>query len=83
MQRWHEYSHDPNAPEVMERRRKVLREARAGKLVFDRAGYLCNLVAEKSVLDIGIVEHTREACESSYWLTSSAPISRPNHCRKV
>lgn len=68
MQRWHEYSRDPNAPEVMERRGKVLREARARKLVYDRAGYLCNLVAGKSVLDIGIVEHTREACESSNWL---------------
>jgi hypothetical protein len=52
----------------MEWRGKVLREARAGKLVFDRAGYLCNLVVGKSVLDVGIVEHTREACESFNWL---------------
>jgi hypothetical protein len=52
----------------MERRGEALRETRAGKLVFDRAGYLCNLVAGKSVLYVGIVEHTREACEISNWL---------------
>jgi len=52
----------------MQRRGKVLREARARKLVYDRAGYLCGLAAGKSVLDIGVVEHAREASESSHWL---------------
>jgi hypothetical protein len=33
MLRWHEYSRDPNAREVIERRGEALREARSGKLV--------------------------------------------------
>src|SRR5438046_5463688 len=68
MQRWQEYSRDPNCPELMKRRSKVLRDARAGRLVEDRGRYLCDLVAGKSVLDVGIIEHTRQACESLYWL---------------
>jgi hypothetical protein len=68
MHRWQEYSRDPNAPDVIQRRGQALRQAQAGKLVFDRAGYLCGLAAGKSVPDIGVVEHTREASESSHWL---------------
>src|SRR5438105_15414274 len=68
MQRWQEYSRDPNSPELMKRRSKVLRDARAGRLVEDRGRYLCDLVAGKSVLDVGIIEHTRQACESPNWL---------------
>jgi 2-polyprenyl-3-methyl-5-hydroxy-6-metoxy-1,4-benzoquinol methylase len=68
MQRWQEYSRDPNAPDLMKRRSKALRDARVGELVDDRGRYVCDLVAGKSVLDVGVVEHTREACESSGWL---------------
>jgi 2-polyprenyl-3-methyl-5-hydroxy-6-metoxy-1,4-benzoquinol methylase len=68
MQRWQEYSRDPNAPELMKQRGDVLRRARTDRLIDDRGRYLCDLVAGKSVLDVGIVEHTREACESPDWL---------------
>src|SRR5437773_12439065 len=65
MQRWQEYSRDPNSPELMKRRSKVLRDGRAGRLVEDRGRYLCDLVAGKSVLDVGIIEHTGQGCEST------------------
>jgi SAM-dependent methyltransferase len=68
MQRWHKISKDPNAPEVMAQRRAAIAEARTGQLVYDRVTYLCQLVTGKSVLDIGVVEHTREAAESPSWL---------------
>jgi len=68
MHRWYEYSKDPNAPELMQRRRIAVAKARTGRLVYDRVGYLCQLVDGKSILDIGVVEHTREAVESPQWL---------------
>jgi 2-polyprenyl-3-methyl-5-hydroxy-6-metoxy-1,4-benzoquinol methylase len=68
MRRWYDYSNDPNAPELMTQRRAALAEARTGRLINDRLNYLCQLVAGKSVLDIGVVEHTREAIESPDWL---------------
>ena len=68
MQRWYEYSKDPNAPELMKRRQADIARTRTGQLVNDRVAYLCQLVAGKSILDIGVVEHTREALESSGWL---------------
>jgi 2-polyprenyl-3-methyl-5-hydroxy-6-metoxy-1,4-benzoquinol methylase len=68
MQRWLHYSKDPNALEVMERRRAAVTKARTSQLVSDRVEYLCQLVAGKSVLDIGVVEHTREATENPSWL---------------
>jgi 2-polyprenyl-3-methyl-5-hydroxy-6-metoxy-1,4-benzoquinol methylase len=68
MQRWQELSYDPNDPKVMEARRHAIAKARTGELVFDRVAYLCKLVTGRSVLDIGVVEHTREATESPQWL---------------
>jgi len=68
MERWYDYSKNPNAPEVMERRQAAIARARTGQLVNDRVAYLCQLVAGKSILDIGVVEHTREALESPQWL---------------
>ena len=68
MQRWFQYSKDPNAPVVLEKRRTAVAQARTGKLLHDRIAYLCELVAGKSILDIGIVEHTRDAVNSPYWL---------------
>jgi SAM-dependent methyltransferase len=68
MRRWQELSRDPNDPGVMGARRDAIAKARADGLVFDRVAYLCRLVAGRSVLDIGVVEHTREAMESPLWL---------------
>lgn len=68
MQCWQTISNDPNAPEVIEARRGVIAKARTRTLVFDRVTYLCQLVAGKSVLDIGIVEHTRDAGKDPSWL---------------
>ena len=68
MRPWQELSLDPNHPKVMGARRDAIARARTGNLVFDRIGYLCKLVAGRSVLDIGVVGHTREATESPHWL---------------
>jgi predicted TPR repeat methyltransferase len=51
----------------MERRQAAIAKARTGRLVYDRVAYLCQLVDGKSILDIGVVEDTREAVESSGW----------------
>lgn len=68
MKRWQSYSSDPNAPEVGQLRRQALRRARTGLLLADRTGYLCGLVNGKSVLDVGVVEHTGDAASSPAWL---------------
>lgn len=68
VRRWQEVSKDPNAPEVMRMRSAMIAGARAAELIQDRVAYLCHLAEGKSVLDIGVVEHTREAAESSNWL---------------
>jgi SAM-dependent methyltransferase len=68
MLRWNELSPNPNDPRVMEIRRGAIAKARSNELVLDRVAYLCGLAAGKSVLDIGVVEHTREATESPNWL---------------
>lgn len=68
MRRWAQISSDPNDPETMGVRRNAIEKARRQELLFDRVVYLCNLVAGKSVLDVGIVEHTRAAIESPQWL---------------
>lgn len=68
MQRWRDLSSDPNDPKVMEFRRKAISKARIEKAVRDRVSYLCGLARGKSVLDIGVVEHTREAAASHDWL---------------
>ena len=68
MQRWRDLSSDPNDPKVMESRRAAISKARAEKSIADRISYLCDLVRGKSVLDIGVVEHTRDAVKSRDWL---------------
>jgi 2-polyprenyl-3-methyl-5-hydroxy-6-metoxy-1,4-benzoquinol methylase len=68
MQRWRDLSSDPNDPKVMELRRIAISKARTEKLIVDRVAYLCGLVAGKSVLDIGVVEHTRGAAKAPDWL---------------
>jgi SAM-dependent methyltransferase len=68
MQRWQDISLDPNDPRVMDLRRDAISKARAELPVTDRISYLCDLVRGKSVLDIGVVEHTRKALNSPSWL---------------
>lgn len=68
MKRWYEISKDPNAPEVLQARQKDLLVGRTKNLVNDRIKYLCELARGKDVLDVGIVEHTREAVHSPEWL---------------
>jgi SAM-dependent methyltransferase len=68
IERWNLISSDPNAPEVMDMRRAAIARARSRGLTYDRVGYLSQLVAGRSVLDVGVVEHTREASVSPGWL---------------
>ncbi len=68
MQRWFEISRDPNSPEVMQSRRTILAASRGENLINSRIEYLCDLVKEKSVLDVGVVEHTSQAMNSPNWL---------------
>lgn len=49
-------SPDPNASEVVARREREVRAARA-EPVEDRALYLCDLVRGKRLLDVGVVDH--------------------------
>jgi 2-polyprenyl-3-methyl-5-hydroxy-6-metoxy-1,4-benzoquinol methylase len=68
MKRWQTYSKDPNKPELFDLRKNAIRQARSGQLINDRIAYLCSLATGKSVLDIGVVEHTQDAAESPLWL---------------
>jgi SAM-dependent methyltransferase len=68
MKRWHDYSGDPNTPEIYALRQEAVGRARSPLLVRDRVRYLSGLVEGKSVLDIGVVEHTTSAADSPDWL---------------
>jgi 2-polyprenyl-3-methyl-5-hydroxy-6-metoxy-1,4-benzoquinol methylase len=68
MHGWRDLSSDPNDPKVMEFRRVAISKARTERSIADRVAYLCDLVRGKSVLDIGVVEHTRDAASSRDWL---------------
>jgi 2-polyprenyl-3-methyl-5-hydroxy-6-metoxy-1,4-benzoquinol methylase len=68
MRRWRVNFEDPNDPELMQLRQAAISMARSERLITDRVAYLCELVSDKSVLDIGVVEHTRDASLSSGWL---------------
>jgi SAM-dependent methyltransferase len=68
MKRWQEYSKDPNDPALRALRQAEIAKARAPATIAERVAYLCALAAGKSVLDIGVVEHTRGAAESPAWL---------------
>jgi SAM-dependent methyltransferase len=66
--RWRDLSTDPNARAVLDFRQAAIAKARTGSLIANRVVYLCELVANKSVLDIGVVEHTLDAAKSESWL---------------
>lgn len=68
MERWQQYSLDPNDEKLLALRREAVRNVRTNRLISDRVAYLCGLVKDKSVLDIGVVEHTSEAADSPGWL---------------
>jgi SAM-dependent methyltransferase len=68
MKRWQDYSRDPNTPEIYALRQEAVGRARSPSLVKDRVRYLSALVEGKSVLDIGVVEHTTGAADSPEWL---------------
>jgi 2-polyprenyl-3-methyl-5-hydroxy-6-metoxy-1,4-benzoquinol methylase len=68
MNRWHSYSQDPNAPEVIKLRKEAIANIRTGRLIKSRVQYLCELAAGKAVLDIGVVNHTTSAADSPEWL---------------
>jgi SAM-dependent methyltransferase len=68
MPRWFEISKDPNSKEANQWRRNRLEAARSGKLLQSRIEYITSLAKSKDVLDIGVVEHTREALQSPAWL---------------
>jgi 2-polyprenyl-3-methyl-5-hydroxy-6-metoxy-1,4-benzoquinol methylase len=68
MNQWRDISADPNDPALLNFRREAITKARAGKSIKDRVAYLSALVRNKSILDIGIVEHTPDAHKSPGWL---------------
>lgn len=68
MERWQHYSADPNTRELANLRRDAVSRARTHRLIGDRVAYLCGLARGKNVLDIGVVEHTREAVDNPGWL---------------
>jgi hypothetical protein len=72
LKRWHDFSNDPNTPEVLAARRDALKSARAD-IVEDRITYLCNLVRGRRILDIGVVEHFLDARANFGWIESGFP----------
>ncbi|MCP6759261.1 MAG: methyltransferase domain-containing protein [Fischerella sp. CENA71] len=68
MKHWYEISKDPNSPKVLQARQSDLVAGRNQTLINDRVNYLCELARGKDVLDVGIVEHTREAVHRPEWL---------------
>lgn len=68
MERWQYYSPDPNDEKLMALRREAVRNARTNRLIDNRVAYLCGLANGKSVLDIGVVEHTSDAANNPAWL---------------
>jgi len=65
---WNLLSNDPNSPVAQKARQAALAQARAPASILDREQYLSDLVAGLKVLDVGVVAHTPEACQSPAWL---------------
>lgn len=63
---WTRISKNPVSPEVLAFIRDELRKRR-GARVFDLMDFLCDFVKDKTVLDIGVVEHDISHIESSGW----------------
>lgn len=67
MKRWSEICPQPNAPAVLEFRRRELSAARRPPCA-DRAAFLVELARGKRVLDVGVVDHVASAWKSPDWL---------------
>lgn len=65
--RWTDISADPNTSEVRVWRQQRLDAARQAPIA-DRNRYLCELVAGKDVLDVGVVDHEVGSHGSHEWL---------------
>lgn len=68
MPRWSSLSDDPNSSTVSKARFVAIQNRRAGQLIEDRVKYLAKAVAGLSILDIGVVAHTKEAVAHPQWL---------------
>jgi 2-polyprenyl-3-methyl-5-hydroxy-6-metoxy-1,4-benzoquinol methylase len=68
MKRWYNVSSDPISPEALQFRKENLIAARSNELISNRIDYFCDLARDKDILDVGVVEHTRDAVHSPQWL---------------
>lgn len=68
MTAWRAINRDPNSDLVRQERRRKLLAARSNELTFDRNRFLAEIVRGKSVLDVGIVNHTMDATDDPAWL---------------
>ncbi len=68
IKRWFEISQDPNSKQSNQWRRERLMSARSPKLLQSRIEYISGMATGKDVLDIGVVEHMRDAIQSPNWL---------------
>lgn len=68
MSRWSTLSDDPNSSVVSRARFEAIQNRRSRRLIEDRVAYLSEAVAGLSVLDIGVVAHTKEAVSHPQWL---------------
>jgi 2-polyprenyl-3-methyl-5-hydroxy-6-metoxy-1,4-benzoquinol methylase len=68
MKRWHNVTSDPISIEALQFRKKDLTKARSDQLISNRIEYFCSLARDKDILDVGVVEHTRDAVHSPQWL---------------
>lgn len=68
MPRWSTLSDDPNSAAVSRARFVAIQNKRSGQLIEDRVEYLAKAVAGLSILDIGVVAHTKEAIAHPQWL---------------
>ena len=68
MKRWYEISKNPMSQEVQNYRQGKLSAAMDGKLIDNRIDYLCHLVTDKDVLDVGVVAHDAGFSDDPNWL---------------
>jgi 2-polyprenyl-3-methyl-5-hydroxy-6-metoxy-1,4-benzoquinol methylase len=68
IQSWSEISPNPNSPEALEFRVKSLESARDCQLIENRVSYISWRAKNRSVLDIGVVEHFSESASIETWL---------------
>lgn len=68
VRKWTEISRDPNDPSVLAFRQELLANARRRDLIKNRNAYLCALAKDKSVMDIGVVEHFHASSMAETWL---------------